>query len=216
MGGRGASGPYIDHLAKEGNGSGGPPIDITHKYKGLTLEQTEKKLRGLKHEEAVFFDKDGNVVVAYKGNAGRVGFDASLRAARDLTLAHGHPKGAGEYGGTFSFGDMKNMLSSNWRELRATASGQGEMNYILRRTAKSDSKGFYKDINQHYTQLTKRMKKAHNAMYDAQKKAGASESSARHAARQAQVGVLNSYYKKTAEKYGFEYITRKKNYKYGR
>ncbi|MDO4832442.1 MAG: hypothetical protein Q4A45_03445 [Clostridia bacterium] len=67
MGGRGASGPYIDHLGNLGGG-GGPIQEITDQYRNLSLENTEKKLRNLNHEELVVFDKDGNVVAAYKGD----------------------------------------------------------------------------------------------------------------------------------------------------
>ncbi|MDO4832441.1 MAG: hypothetical protein Q4A45_03440 [Clostridia bacterium] len=131
-------------------------------------------------------------------------------------MTHGHPKGAEEFGGTFSFADMKNMLESNWSEHRATASGQGEMNYIIRRTAQSDAAGFYKDINNNYVRLNRNMSRAQNSTFKRLRKEGVSVSEAEHAARQAMTGVLNSYYKETAEKYGFEYIARKKNYKYGR
>lgn len=215
MGGRGASGPYIDHLKNLGSGGGSVEV-ITDKYKNLTLEQTEKRLRNLTHEELVIFDKDGKVAAAYKGDRTSVSFDDKWINEKGAIVTHGHPKGTEEFGGTFSFADMKNMLNSNWAEHRATASGQGEMNYIIRRTAKSNAKGFYSDINRNYDRLNNRMVRTRNSTFKRLRDEGASLSEATHAARQAMTGVLNSYYKKTAEKYGFEYINRKKDYKYGR
>lgn len=49
-----------------------------------------------------------------------------------------------------------------------------------------------------------------------QLKAGATPAQARHEARQIGVGILNAYYKRTFKKFGYDYVTRKKDYKYNR
>ena len=51
--------------------------------------------------------------------------------------------------------------------------------------------------------------------YDALKD-GKSKQSAMHTARQMAVGYLNDYWRRTAPKFGYEFITRKKDYTYNR
>lgn len=220
MGGRGSSyskQKFIDWLSHEGTGSGKPPqpIDIS-KFQGQSLEQVEARLRVLKHEELFVFDEKGTLVEAYKGGADSVAFPTDLLQRPGVTVTHGHPKGAQDFGGTFSFADMKNMLTSQWAEHRATASGRGEMNYILRRTAKADSKGFYNRINRDYKRLEAKIDAAWDKGYNEAKAKGVPAHLAIRAARQRSVGVLNRYYKTTAAQYGYEYVTRKDPYHYGR
>ena len=139
MGGRGANydkQKFIDYLKGEGGvGGKATPMDITQ-FQGMTLEQIEGRIRNLKHEELFALDEKGKIVAAYKGDPHSVSFPADLTKVKGLTVTHGHPKSAKEFGGTFSFADMRNMLESKWSEHRATASGQGEMNYILKRRAR--------------------------------------------------------------------------------
>lgn len=219
MGGRGSSYTkqgFMDWLSNEGGGKGqAHPIDIT-KYQGWTLEQVEARLRNLGHEELFAFDKDGQLFAAFKGGKGSGAFPSDLMQVQGATVTHGHPKGAEEFGGTFSFADMKNMLQSQWAEHRATASGQGEMNYILRRTGRSDAKGFYDQINRDYTRLKSQISATWDRTYKAAVDRGLSRTRAQHEARQAGVGVLNRYYKDTAAKFGYEYVTRKDPYTYNR
>lgn len=219
MGGRGASYAktrMFDYLDKEGAGKGSVNSINIANYAGQSLEQIESRLRALNHEELFAFDKNGKIIAGYKGDKESVSFPKSLLETKDIVVTHGHPKGASDFGGTFSFADMRNMLRSNWSEHRATASGQGEMNYILRRTAKANPSGFYNQLNKDYNKLKGQMSSAWDNSFKATKKSGLSLEQRIHRARQESVGVLNAYYKKTAEKYGFEYITRKKQYKYGR
>ena len=157
MGGRGGKGNingFIDWLSKEGKGGGAPrPLDIS-KFGNMTLEDAERRIRNLKHEELFVFDKDGKLVEAYKGNAHvPVSFPMSVSDYKGATVTHGHPKGAADFGGTFSFADVKNMLESKWAEHRATASGQGEMNYIMRKGQGAKPKAFYNQINRDYKQI---------------------------------------------------------------
>jgi hypothetical protein len=220
MGGRGASSDakkLTDWLKKETEGGGGKaiPMDI-NKFQGMTLEQIEGRLRNLKHEELFALDKDGKIVAAYLGDSTSVSFPETLRDVKGLTVTHGHPKSAAEFGGTFSFADMANMLKSKWSEHRATASGQGEMNYILKRNTKANSKGFYNRINKDYERLNKKITSTYTESYKKATKGGATRKVAMHVARQSAVGVLNQYYKTTAKHYGFSYVTRKEAYTYGR
>ena len=181
-----------------------------------TLERIEGRIRNLGHEELFVLDADGNVIAAYRGNDHSVSFPATLLNEPGVTVTHGHPKSAADFGGTFSWKDIDNMLSSNWAEHRATASGQGEMNYIMRRTAKADPTGLRRQINTDYPRINKKWQQVYNDAYKAEVAKGTPKKEAMHIARQKGVGVLNRYYKDTFAKYGYEYITRKDPYKYNR
>lgn len=199
------------------HGEGGEPDPIDIKpFEGQTLQQIESRLRVLKHEELFVFDKDGKIIEAYKGDKKSVCFYSSVRDYEGATVTHGHPKSAKNFGGTFSFADMANMLQSKWAEHRATASGQGEMNYILRRTDKANPKRFYDQINRDYVRLNDSIGKAWDSSFQSAIAEGKNRKVAIHEARQQAVGVLNKYYKDTASKFGYEYITRKKEYEYNR
>jgi hypothetical protein len=219
MGGRGGASGLTDWLGKEGGVPGeAKPMDITQ-FEGWTLERVEQRLRNLKHEELFVLDENDKIIAAYKGNRTSVAFPAELLDQKGLTVTHGHPKNgaeAADFGGTFSFADMGNMLKSQWAEHRATASGQGEMNYILRKGKNAKPKQFYNQINRDYTRLNKEISDAYKAEYKKAKDSGVSTKQAQHRARQVSVGILNAYYKQTASKYGYEYITKKKEYKYNR
>lgn len=190
------------------------PINI-EEYKGQSLEKIEGRIRVLEHEELFAFNSNGELIAAFRGSKDRVGFPANLLDVQNATVTHGHPKGTAEFGGTFSFADINNMLKSNWKEHRATASGQGEMNYIMRRTEKADPNGLRERINRDYQQLKKSIEDTYRNEYRKALEAG-TRNHAKHVARQMAVGILNSYYKNTFEQYGYEYIARKKDYKYNR
>lgn len=204
-----------DWLSGENKGGKVRPMDIS-KFDGYTLEQVENRLRNLKHEELFVFDENGKIIAAYKGNASSVEFPSSIQNVKGATVTHGHPKGAAEFGGTFSYADMKNMLDSQWKEHRATAAGQGEMNYILRKGKNANAKGFYNRLDADYPKMKASISKKYSDVYAREKKKGTSVKQAEHIARQEAVGTLNAYYKKTASEYGYEYVNRKKKYKYNR
>ena len=205
-----------DWLKNEGGHAGGGNITEIDLFQigNMTLEQAEDRLRNLAHEELFVYDKDDNLIAAYKGGATSVSFPAELLNQEGITVTHGHPKGVENFGGTFSWADIDNMLSSKWAEHRATASGQGEMNYIMRRTASANAQGLRNQINKDYPKINSRWQKVYMDTYKAELDKGTSREQARHIARQKGVGVLNAYYKRTFPKYGFEYITRKKSYSY--
>lgn len=218
FGGRGANSGagHTDWLRKDGEKSRKRlhPIDI-NKYQGQSLQEIESRIRKLSHEELFAVNEDGGIIAAYKGDAVSVGFPASLLEESNITVTHGHPKGYAEFGGTFSFADIDNMLRSKWKEHRAAASGKGEMNYIMRRTARADPEGLRSRINKDYLRLKQDAKDAYKKAYQEERELHG-EKQAMHVARQKQVGVLNAYYKEFFPAYGFEYITRKKEYQYNR
>ena len=222
MGGRGAS--YNREKTKEFLSSGGGnkgkahPIDIK-KYEGQTLEQIESRIRKLNHEELFALDANDKPIAAYKGNKDSVAFPMTLLLEKDATVTHGHPKGAAEFGGTLSFADVRNMAVSLWKEHRATASGQGEMNYILRRNSNSNhnkDKALYNKIRKDEPKVLKRFETTYDKAYKEARKSGKSIKQAIHVARQAGVGEVDRYWMETLPKYGIDYIKRKKDYRYGR
>nr|DAE55156.1 MAG TPA: hypothetical protein [Caudoviricetes sp.] len=191
------------------------PMDVS-KFDGKSLQEIESRIRSLSHEELFVLDKNDKVIQAYKGNSKSVAFPRSVLAIEGATVTHGHPKGMAEFGGTFSFADVRNMADSKWSEHRATASGQGEMNYIMRRTSKSNGSGLKKRIESDAPSLQRHLSTTYSSVYNSQRKAGKSESQALHRARQEAVGELNAYWKKVMPQYGYEYVTRKRSYKYNR
>lgn len=205
-----------DLLSEEGERGGkAKPLNLDN-IKDKTLEGIEGRIRNLKREQLFVFDKNDNLTNGFQGDATSVAFPHAIMDIEGATVTHGHPKGLAEFGGTFSFADVNNMLNSKWSEHRATASGQGEMNYIMRRTNNSNPKGLRTAINRAIPILERNIQRSYMRAYNRALDSGKSSKEARHVARQRAVGVLNAYYKRTFPKYGYEYITRKESYKYGR
>lgn len=162
------------------------------------------------------FDENNRIIEAYKGDKVSVSFPDYLQEQEGLTVTHGHPKGHEDFGGTFSWADVDTMLDSKWAELRATASGQGEMNYIMRRTANADPQGLRNKINQDFRRIDTKWQQVYRDAYNQAVSSGKTKAQAGHIARQKGVGVLNAYYRRTFPAFGFEYVTRKEAYRYNR
>lgn len=215
MGGRGAG----SGQGKGGGGTGSQHrkgdqrkphrIDIysnnMHKW---SLQKGEAMIRNRKNEVMLAYDEHGKLRAAYQGNKQSVAFDGLLMAQKGWTVTHSHPKGYENFGGTFSFADIHNFNQSQWAEHRATAGGQGEMNYILRATSKSDKTGFDKRLSKDQPRIERR----YNAMYRAAWK----KTHNIHVARQRATGLIKGYLKRVTPQYGIEFISRKKDYTYGR
>lgn len=221
MGGRGANfsgggGSFADALMGRGGGTGAPqPMDIS-KMGNMTVQQAEERARSKNHEELFIFDENDKLVAAYKGNSHSVAFPSTELTRQGATVTHGHPAGTADFGGTFSFADVGNMIRSNWSEHRATARGQGEMNYIMRRTSNADPQGLQRRMLRDANRLENQVMSEYNKSRNSALAAGKTPRQAEHEARQKAVGRLNRYYKNTMPKYGYEYITRKESYSYQR
>ena len=215
MGGRGSysatrRGSGYVRTSSGGTGQRRPhPMDVGD-FEGMTLQQIEDRIRKLGHEELFVLDKDGTVLAAYKGNSNSVAFFHDELMRDGATVTHGHPKGGEGYGATFSPQDVLNMASSNWAEHRAAASGKNELNYIIRRNSSNTAE---KSRNL-YNRIQKDRPKLEAEMARQAKKAGGNLSAASR--RQIYTGVLDRYYKQVLPQYGFDYITRKKEYNYNR
>ena len=194
-----------------GTGRGGKrpqEIDVSG-MQGMTLQELESRIRGLDHEEMYIIDADGNIIAGYRGDDSSVSFYARDLFRDGATVTHNHPVGAEGYGGTFSFKDMLNFAASDWAEHRATASGQGEMNYIARatsRTTAADRRGLYTRISNDMPSLNRQMKAA----------LAASSDKSATARRQIYTGILDRYYATVLPQYNFEYVVRKNPYRYNR
>ena len=184
-------------------------MDVS-RFQGMTLQQIEDHIRNLDHEELFVIGKDGSIIAAYKGIEKNVAFYRSELLRDGVTVTHGHPKAAEGYGATFSAQDVLNMAASNWSEHRAAASGKNEMNYIIRRNSsntEAKSRALYKKVLEDMPTLDATM----NEMAD---KVGKNVSAA--SKRQIYTGILDRYWSETLPKYGFDYVTRKKQYNYNR
>ena len=189
------------------------PLDIS-RSQGWTLSRVETRLRKLKHEELFAFDENGKIVAAYRGGRDSVRFPSSLFKRKGLTVTHGHPAGIDGFGGTLSIRDTKNMLISDWAQHRAVASGQGELNYILRKGRNADPKAFLAKIVSDESKLVSRADRAYMMGLKKALARGKPWRSALHVARQMEVGEISAWYKENAPKYGYEYIVRKEPYEY--
>ena len=201
--------------ASVSKGGAGPPIPIDiGPYRGWSIQQVEERLRTLDHEEIFFFNRRGEVVAAYRGAEGGVGWPPWLLGMSGATVSHGHPKRDGDFGGTLSILDTKNMLRSSWAQHRAVASGQGELNYILRRGRGARPKAFLEQLIRDEKRIIADMKSTARKAYDEERASGKPHLSALHIAMQKGVGKLHAWYKENAPKYGYEYVVRKKPYEY--
>lgn len=197
-----------------------------------TLQQTEEYLRTLDHEEAYVFDANNKMMYGLVGGKDSVGIPKEIMDLQGVTVTHSHPTGDAGFGGTLSINVRKNPITgkneisgdipvfarAGWKEMRATASGRGEMNYILRKGANARAQTFSNVMKGRMNTLERNMSSTYQKTISQLRKAGNTKSLAtiRTEARQKSVGILNKAYKKTAAKYGIEYITRKTPYNYNR
>lgn len=211
MGGRGASsisGKKLKANSKNLSSSNVREIDPKN-FANKTLEELENESRGLSKERLYVLDKNGKPIRGYQGEDSEVVQYKSDLDIKDATITHNHPSDTSNmpanFGGTFLITDMKNMAQSKWKEMRVSANGKGEYNYIIRRTKNSDSKGFYDKLTNDEPILLKGMAKV-----------AGNNGDLFTPIRQMYTGLLDNYFKNVAEHYGFEYIKRKKPYKYNR
>lgn len=215
MGGRGSfSGllQTIDDVLGVGDAKKGSVKEIdTTKFE--TLDQTENLIRRRTREVLVVFDREGKAVKAYQGDATSVAFPVEeAKKWKGMTVTHNHPKGAEGFGGTFSFEDMRNATVFEFGSHRAVASGQGEKNYVLSAGENARPMEFNRRIAADIPRLRQLMREEAIRVRDEFKNGSKKYKNyghALHIARQKSVGVLNSYYRKTAEQYGYVYRTQK-------
>lgn len=217
FGGRGAS--YFagrQAQAMVGGGSGKAiPLDVD-KLKDKTLQGIENRIRKLKHEEAYIFDADDKLVAGVSGGNSSVGIPNSWNNMDGATVTHGHPVGDYNFGGTLSMADADMMAKTKWSEMRASANGKGEYNYIMKRTPKSDNSGLRAQIAKDRPQMETDIVNAYKKAYNDAISQGKSTKTAKHESAQIATGLMQNYWRKTLPQYGFDFVTPKKEYEYGR
>lgn len=186
-------------------GFGSTAIEVTSRYSGMTLQEAESVLRGIKtHEEAVIFDKGMNVIAAFSGGTGSVALPDSLKSKDGITITHNHPAGDAAYGATFSPADISWFATSRAKEIRAVGAGQGEYVYSLRTTGKQSAVSTKYEKTQlnlwaHQVKASvtpKRMggtgelQARNRAEYNKFRKQGKSVKASKHAAWQVATGIL--------------------------
>lgn len=216
MGGRGSfSGllATIDDVLGIGEEKGPLPKPITNLDRYKTLEQSENIIRGLSKERLLVFDQDGKCIAGYQGNHNSVAFPVSeAEKWKGLTVTHNHPKSHYNFGGTFSFEDMRNATVYEFGSHRAVASGQGERNYILRAGSDARPMEMNRRIAADINWLRERMRAEATRIKEEYRKGNPEYKNyghMLHVAGQKSVGVLNSYYREIAEQYGYTYRTQK-------
>ncbi len=224
MGGRGSSSSTYQQIKQYvfGKRTGrAKPIDIT-RFQNDSLQKTENRIRKLNREQLYVFDEKDHMLGGYQGDDKQVSFPAVLQQLKGVTVTHSHPKSFGDFGGTFSFPDVVNMIQSKWKEHRAVSSGQGEYNYIMRaKIGKNgqrmgNNKGLLERLRQDEPKIDNEFRRISRETFLEFAKQGKSPEQAAHVARQKSVGYINRYWKDTLPKYGYEYIAPKKEYDYNR
>lgn len=212
MGGRGSFSGLtrtIDDVLGSGNKHANVvELDVS---KFGNLYETEDMIRNKRKEVLVVFDKNGTALKAYKGDSGAVAFPkAEAEKWEGLTVTHNHPKGMQGFGGTFSVEDMRCITTFRFGSLRAVASGHGEHNYILQARQDANYMGFNRRMATDIPMLDQKMKnEVLKVKEDYQAGKYKNYGHAVHIARQRSVGILNAYYRKIADEYGFTYRTQK-------
>lgn len=208
-------------------------IDVTSKYKGMSLQQVEDELRNIKgHEEAVIFDKNMKVIAAYSGGDTSVYIPTSFQKVDGITITHNHPLWDTKYGATLSPSDVGWFANSKVREFRAVASGQGEHVYSLFNRGKQSSidvkyskaqlkvwpPRWKRDVTPKSDGGTGKLQALFDSEYNTFRNKGYSDSSAKHAAWQKATGVLerdlSEFVSNTGR--GLTYFARNKKYKVNR
>lgn len=215
MGGRGATSSIGAKMTMPPARSRAYPINIST-IKDKTLQGVENRIRKLQHEEAYIFDASGQLISGVSGGNSSVGIPSAWMGIDGATVTHGHPVGNHDFGATLSFGDVDLMTDSNWKELRAAANGQGEFNYIMRRTSKADNAGLKAKIKNDSGKMMTQLNDDYKKAYDSAIKSGKSPQAARHEGWQKATGTIHRYWRDTLPQYGFEFVTPKKPYEYGR
>lgn len=219
MGSRGSASKIATRAAKyltqKGRPAASKQVDI-QKIKDKTLQGIEDRVRHLKHEEAFLFDSSDKLMDGRSGGKSSVGIPSLWDQVPGATVTHGHPVGNYNFGGTLSMADADRMAQTEWSEMRAAAAGQGEYNYIMRRTAKADNEGLRRQIGRDADRMEKSIKTEFQKAFKNAIARGQTRESALHEAAQKATGLMDAYWKQVLPQYGFEYVTRKRGYRYGR
>lgn len=200
---------------KNSNSGKTSAIDIST-IKDKSLYGIENRIRGLDHEEAFIFDSKDKLLAGATGEGTSVEIPQRWESIKDGTLTHGHPTHEYDFGGTFSAADVELLAGSQLKEVRAVASGQGEFNYIAKRTSAADGNGLLSKIHADEAKLKQKMIYHFQNSYQHAKTQGKTVSQALHEAAQKATGVFDTYWEQTLPQYGFEYIKMKRGYKYDR
>ena len=119
FGGRGSSSSY----GKEGINTGGTgkPMrfyDKTKIYKGMSVEEFERRTRNRKNEYVGLYDDNGKIIIAGTSyNKGAVAIPTTHPSFKKVnSLTHNHPyHGERQLGGSFSGADVYNHIMLNMK-----------------------------------------------------------------------------------------------------
>ncbi len=210
MGGRGAYSLGTrgkDGMLKPYNRASSEQLDISYASNYLVKFKDEFEefldMKSQKVEYGYLIDKNGKIVAGAKGNKHNVGIVYN-GSQEGMTATHNHPS---NYGGTFSGADISYLTESKLKEMRAVAK---EGTYRITATKRANpiglNKALAKDIKKINVQATKNSLKV--------KRGNLSKRQFETVKRKVYADTLDSWYKKNASKYGYEYSFKpNKNYK---
>lgn len=179
------------------------PIDAT-KYG--SLREAESVIRDLTKERALIYDNIGeSPLQAFQGNESSVAMSPENLVPGN-TLTHNHPDKI--FGGTFSYADVANALTTGMKSTRAAGK---EGNYYLRPTKNSRAEGFAGKLARDIPRLENAVQRRIDNVYKKAAEKKITYEQANRMIRTVAVGVLHSYYKRTAPQFGYVYGREKLN-----
>ena len=179
------------------------------------VRRAEEVIKNFSIENALIFDNKGNLIERIGGKRGSITPSKSdeerLLRLKDVIVTHNHPtSNIARFAGTLSFTDVKSMVRSDWREIRAVSRGQGEGLYILRRRADARPEAFLKHLKHAERKMNRKIAKLYAKTYDEVKAKTGDIFIAERVAMQKSIGIVHRHYKKVASQYGYDYVARKK------
>jgi len=180
------------------NVAGMTPTEQGSRYTNTnkTLAFIEKQKLEHKEEQLQVIDRHGYVTRAFQGDEHSVAVDLETRTyMKGKVVTHNHPS---VYGGTFSDADI-NCLKMGMKELRASAK---EGTYSMKATKMANSEAFYDAYCKDAGKMQREMNKI---SIESAKKKWRSYDDYQYANRKEQLAVIDGWYRKNAEKYGYKY-----------
>lgn len=158
---------------------------------GQTVQEIEDSIRNEKHEYAICFDNDGNML--FKETSGSRNFvwisERSKKLLRGNTLTHNHPNGM-----TFSYGDLATALKYGCKAIRACYNGGAYIIAPIYGADRNRQRQFVKE----YKKVQKSAERSCRDLYNR-----------KILSRKDANGLLNyicsAYLSNNADRYGFEY-----------
>ena len=214
FGGRGASSSYgKEGYNTEGSNKPMPFYDKTDIYKGMSVQDFEKRVGKFKSEYIGLYDDNGKILIAgTSGDPGAVAIPTTHpEFSKVNSMTHTHPSGGMRMlGGSFSGADAQNMALLKFKNLRAYAK---EKTYLLRAKpgAKQNSERLFKIATLSDSKWNKNANARISKIKSSLGKKGKSMSYATE--NKIYLGYGTRLWKKSLNNTGYEYVEIKSKYR---